>query len=502
MTIARAIDALERDDVDEAYRELVAAWRVQRSDALALAAAEVWRAAPRRSSIDGAQWIDRWSAVAATRDPVDVPRLVATVVRASIHEVIALLPDLEPFADDPMLAFELARALKDVRWYSLRAIVVYRLVCGLVRHAVGPRELPFLEEALLNARRREPTFRGELIDLLNELIFTIRERLAIDADVSELRRALAELHARQVVRADRTRALFAAVYAAPADDGPRLALADHLLEADDPRGELIALQCQRAPLDASQTARVAELLMLHASTWIRDTPILVRVERVEFERGFPATISWHLDGRTIGAPEWSTIRSVTLRHQQEPARELFDPVCASLETVHGLDAATMSHAVTSTRPTTIVTLGFRHADHGFDHLPSALHVFPRLRELHVHDGFELVTIGRVLTRRPLERLVVHGTLTPDHVGLLGSHLAELVAINRSYTLRFTREDPDTGFLAFDDHGWEELRRLDLAVAPRRLVIDRLDAGDCEDCQTAICSDAELAAQLGCPVEWR
>ena len=40
-------------------------------------------------------------------------------------------------------------------------------------------------------------------------------------------------------------ALYAAVFAAPADDGPRLVLADALQEAGDPRGEFLSLALDR-----------------------------------------------------------------------------------------------------------------------------------------------------------------------------------------------------------------------------------------------------------------
>lgn len=44
----------------------------------------------------------------------------------------------------------------------------------------------------------------------------------------------------------------AAILADPADDGPRLAYADWLMERGDPRGEFIAVQCRIAGLECAQ----------------------------------------------------------------------------------------------------------------------------------------------------------------------------------------------------------------------------------------------------------
>jgi uncharacterized protein (TIGR02996 family) len=49
---------------------------------------------------------------------------------------------------------------------------------------------------------------------------------------------------------DHGRKLLEAVLADPDDDGPRLALADWLMERDDPRGEFIAVQCRIAAVEA------------------------------------------------------------------------------------------------------------------------------------------------------------------------------------------------------------------------------------------------------------
>jgi uncharacterized protein (TIGR02996 family) len=57
-------------------------------------------------------------------------------------------------------------------------------------------------------------------------------------------------------------ALVAAVLAAPDDDGPRLVLADYLIERGDPRGELIVVQCKLARSEHDVVLRAEELGLL------------------------------------------------------------------------------------------------------------------------------------------------------------------------------------------------------------------------------------------------
>lgn len=69
-------------------------------------------------------------------------------------------------------------------------------------------------------------------------------------------------------------ALLAKILAAPLDDAPRRAYADHLAAQGDPRGEFIATQLSlRTPLDPGRRAelreRVRALLKAHEKTWPR-----------------------------------------------------------------------------------------------------------------------------------------------------------------------------------------------------------------------------------------
>lgn len=84
---------------------------------------------------------------------------------------------------------------------------------------------------------------------------------------------------------DRAATLLQAVYADPANDGPRLVYADHLQEQGDPWGELVALQLQASPT-REQQRRIATLLKdkrLHARLL---GSLLAIVSEPVFQRGF------------------------------------------------------------------------------------------------------------------------------------------------------------------------------------------------------------------------
>lgn len=91
---------------------------------------------------------------------------------------------------------------------------------------------------------------------------------------------------------DAAAALLADIVAHPADDGPRAVYADWLTERQDPRGELVALQCALAVAPPDDPAihrmrhREKALLDAHAAAWT--APLRALGERLSFtfRRGF------------------------------------------------------------------------------------------------------------------------------------------------------------------------------------------------------------------------
>jgi len=106
--------------------------------------------------------------------------------------------------------------------------------------------------------------------------------------------------------------LWAAVYADPDDDAPRLVLADALMEVGDPRGELIALQL-RPKRSASQLKRERHLRAAHGRAWLGPLAAILRHDYA-FERGFLAKCRIRASAATALTQaadlRWTTVREL------------------------------------------------------------------------------------------------------------------------------------------------------------------------------------------------
>lgn len=91
-------------------------------------------------------------------------------------------------------------------------------------------------------------------------------------------------------------ALLDAIYASPDDDDARLVYADSLLEKNDPRGELIQLQCEIAKVDEDDPRlgrmkhRERALLKAHGDAWLKDARAIHKHLEFELVRGFPGSV--------------------------------------------------------------------------------------------------------------------------------------------------------------------------------------------------------------------
>ena len=110
--------------------------------------------------------------------------------------------------------------------------------------------------------------------------------------------------------------LWARHVAAPGDLAHRRVLADALIEAGDPRGELIQLQLalDEGPGTAPMEHRANELLTEHRARWSAGLPQLRA--QVDFRRGFPARVISGARGveldRSIDRPEWATVEELEI----------------------------------------------------------------------------------------------------------------------------------------------------------------------------------------------
>jgi uncharacterized protein (TIGR02996 family) len=265
-----------------------------------------------------------WLAREAQHDPGDLPILLAAMRRQRSANAIAEMRLLMAWPRDPRTTTFLVALFEDPPYWSRAA---FEEVLGLCGRAGDPRLGPFL------ARK----------DLLRHFLggFETAVRTAIKKRAAEIvaRTPLAppiDDETAALVRdaAPKKRApddALAAVYADPTNDAPKLVYADALVEAGDPRGELILLQ---AGQKRGSKKRIGELVKKHARVWLGPLYDAVALDTVVWELGFPVEIDVDVERhaelrRTKGDPRWSTIRRVnaTLCFDLET---LTDPATRSL----------------------------------------------------------------------------------------------------------------------------------------------------------------------------
>jgi uncharacterized protein (TIGR02996 family) len=128
--------------------------------------------------------------------------------------------------------------------------------------------------------------------------------------------------------------LYAAIYEAPWDDGPRLVLADFLQQQSDPRGELITLDLLPDPTP-EQTKRRNELLKKHGKAWFPDELNRLVKKSAEYERGFLAFGELLTVERT--AIELATFRELQVIQHQGAVPQFDHAAFRGVESWFGVD---------------------------------------------------------------------------------------------------------------------------------------------------------------------
>jgi uncharacterized protein (TIGR02996 family) len=149
--------------------------------------------------------------------------------------------------------------------------------------------------------------------------------------------------------------LLAAVYADPDADAPRLVYADWLLERDDPRGELIALQFKQHRgeiLKRSEAGQAKKLIAKHQRAWLGALYKVTRPDKNVFKRGFLDSCCFCSKGAmeraVIGNPLWSTVREMEDWTFGSDAftRTLASPVLRNLRVLGGCTGSLLGQLVT------------------------------------------------------------------------------------------------------------------------------------------------------------
>lgn len=509
MTAAASLDhlcdALDRDDLPAALGHALAAWSEARGDALAEVVLEIYARMPTRVPFAGANHLKRWQAAEALGDPQDIPRQV-DYLRIDERMKIATLgiTALAKRPANPMLAKQLAALITPMPYRAPAAADLYHQVIVMIARAATPAEVTALRalaealSALGNAKLRD-----QIGAWIEQAIAQIAGHRQPVIDLTATRTALADHATRSAGHAARTDQLLAAVYANLTDDGPRLVLADHLAELGDPRGELIALQCQ-GTLSPKQQARVTKLVDTHCREWLAELgDHTILKDGLAFERGFVARARvrlWSNRTPSVGHRIWSTLHTADV-FEGSTITELLDPVCVSLRTLYGIDGKALGLIEETKRVLPIEVLGL---DYGGDDriagLADIAALLPVLREVYVAAPRTPSLVRELLGHVSLDRLRMSGL--PDKIwrDLLGPHLRELVLDSTSFRFTCDRDRPNVLRFELFGHGWEHLAPVHFDVDGLDKILFHAEPTTCEACTRRLLDLDQLARKFRVAVE--
>jgi uncharacterized protein (TIGR02996 family) len=352
---ASALEALRAAAAEpaQALAHLDAAWRAKRAPEIAAVARRAGALAGEgRPTITGVDPLDvhaSWLAVDAARDPADVDRLLAALTHKQCDQAIERLERMAAWEPDPRTqAAFVAMVTKvptnqpgdDLPFTSQPNRRFWIALWPLLDRVADPSIGPALRTVLGRKTQRnfDDWLKGRIEKTLERLDATPPPELD-DAERAALAAVEARVGKAEAAGAgdDATReALFAAVWADPQADQPRMVLADWLTEQGDPRGEFIALQLARAAgkLDKAGKEREKELLKRHKKEWLGPIAPLIQPHNMRFERGFLATCNIEPNAereKTLGKhPAWSTIRQF---HAHDPTGAKSKPLIRHLESL-------------------------------------------------------------------------------------------------------------------------------------------------------------------------
>lgn len=300
---ADSVSTLERQVAEghggKVLDALLVAWRLRRlpvlTDSIEALSARFEKVLPPISAKTERARYETLLDLVARKQSVDVALIVAelplaTVIRARDH--VDRLAAMEP---DPRVARALVDHVAQQR-FTLNNTVWTGIFRELLRHgdvrareALAKLPLPLEGEGTLGADKLRARIMRSLDTLPSELpasAETLRRLTAVQASLDGLRLDVAPPPAK--APAGRNEAeLFAAVLASPADDAPRLVLADHYTERGDVRGEFISLQVQNARgATPKNLKKEAQLLKQHLVTLLGPLEPVVDRGTARFARGF------------------------------------------------------------------------------------------------------------------------------------------------------------------------------------------------------------------------
>jgi uncharacterized protein (TIGR02996 family) len=404
--------------------------------------------------------MEAWSARGRAPRAEDIPALLDALPDVLWRDALARLALIRKWRPDPRVDETLVGLLETLPYRSTSK-PFYVAVIELASRIRDPELVERIEHARASiARLMSPTLGDWLTRRVDELLVELRPAIAKPAKPTAVEQQLRELlwkDAQEKAPRAEIGHLLAAIYNDPHDIARRLVYADALLEQNDPRGELITLQCQEHPTPEHKR-RASALLKLHGLAWLGElAPILAKGWK--FERGFLAEARVDSNKGTrihavVGHPAWSTVHSLA-----DCAQVALHPIMRSLRTLEfrpnrarqreGLGASWRELLGGTHRP--IEKLHFTDLDLYEDRdeqiaLLGQCPALPALRELYVGDL--ATTYARQLLRAPIcDRIETLGLIVGPYedvmLNLFGAALRKskvrrVVAIHEELTVTVER----------------------------------------------------------------
>ena len=225
-------------------------------------------------------------------------------------------------------------------------------------------------------------------------------------------------------------ALRAAIYAAPADDGPRSVYADWLQERGDPRGEFIMLQLARGGREAG--ARDRDLAHLYGREWLGSlAPHVTTYMYITYARGFPSYLPLSTSAPPPD-PAWATLEHVQGGFPASDACPM--PVLATVSDV-GADALLRLAAMTNPPPLEVLEVTDAGSKPRVQVLAALARLrLPKLRRLALRAPAWVATpayapsdLGALCAIGPLEELELSGPIEQLAAWLIAARATALAS---------------------------------------------------------------------------
>jgi uncharacterized protein (TIGR02996 family) len=282
--------------LDTALTKLLAHWKKSRAPAIAEAIDVIGKQVGTAIEGDTPEALTRaWNRIEKTGSVADLGGLL-TRIRAGtdtsgVTKRIGTL--MRRYPDDPRLAAFIHEQLDQLAYTASSSRGVWEAFFEVLDRVADPRTIAVIGATRPRWDRKLANRGGYRTWFLASMDRALAAANGVTAaDVS--REALAPIFALgQTVETAGERAharLFEQVYRDPADDLARSVLADALLEANDPRGELIQLQLLATPT-ADQRRRMKELVETHGRAWLGALADFVSKAGLVYERGFATRVT-------------------------------------------------------------------------------------------------------------------------------------------------------------------------------------------------------------------